>query len=213
MQQRGRTGPNAQVIQFPSGKRLTSATDGPDVPPRLVSLRTLEFTIAAPASVVMRTLASLGNEVERRSRLERVVAFQRRTMWQRRYLTTEILELEPACVRSRWLTGPLPFVEETIECVQVAVDRTELTCDGSFQPRSSRLSRATAWLTRLGLQRDRRRRLREARRIGEARFALNRSTAARHPSHPAGTGLVGGASHEIELVHSSDRSGPDEPIA
>jgi hypothetical protein len=155
----------------------------------------------------------MGNEVERRSRLERVVAVQRRTIWRRRYLTTELLDLEPACIRSRWLTGPVPFVEESMECVQVAIDRTELSCAGTFQPHSRGPRGVTAWFTRLGLHGDRRRLLRGAKRIAEARFALNRSAAARHPSHPAGTGMLSGASPELELVRSSDRGGPDEPIA
>jgi hypothetical protein len=212
MQSHGRFGQGAQVIQFPSGKRVSPPDDEHEPTPKAVAMRSLEFTIAAPASVVLRTLASMGNELERRSRLERVVAFERRTIWLRRYLTTEILELEPAAIRSRWLNGPLDAVEEEIECVQVAVDRTEVTCRGSFQPAPRRTNRVTSWPARSALERDRRRLLRQAKRIAEARFALNRS-AARHSGHPAGSGLLAGISPELELVHSSDRGGPDEPSA
>src|SRR4029077_18413808 len=103
--------------------------------PRAVALRTLEASVGAPASVVLRTLVSMGKEVERRSRLERVVAMERRTFWGHRYLTTEVLELEPTAIRSHWLTGPVEAVEEWIECVQVAVDRSEITWRGSFHAR------------------------------------------------------------------------------
>lgn len=214
MQPQGRSGHGAQLIEFPSGRRV-----GPDGPqpepnvPRTVTLRTLEASVGAPASVVLRTLASMGNEVERRSRLERVVAVERRKFWGKRYLSVEVLELEPTAIRTHWLTGPLNGVAETIECVQVAVDRSELTWRGTFQARPGLRGRLASIAIRWALQRDRWRVFRGARRIAEARFALNRSNAIRRSGHPAGSGLLGGLSRDLEVVRYSDGVSPDEPIA
>jgi hypothetical protein len=187
--------------------------EGEPRPPRTVTLRTLEASVGAPASVVLRTLVSMGNEVERRSRLERVVAVERRTFSGRRYLTTEVLELEPTAIRSHWLTGPVGAVEESIECVQVAVDRSELTWRGSFEWRDGLRGRLASIAVRWALQRDRRRVLTGARRIAEARFALNRANAIRRSGHPAGSGLLGVLSRDLEVVRSSEGASPDEPIA
>ena len=70
MQSEGRSGHGAQLIEFPSGRRVgpVDSEPGPRAP-RTVSLLTFEASVGAPASVVLRTLASMGNEVERRSRL------------------------------------------------------------------------------------------------------------------------------------------------
>lgn len=169
--------------------------------------------MGAPASVVLRTLVSMGNEVERRSRLERVVAVERRAFWGGRYLAVEVLELEPTAIHSHWMTGPVAGVEESIECVQVAVDRSELTWRGSFQAREGVGGRLASIAMRWALQRDRRRVLKAARRIAEARFALNRANAIRRSGHPAGSGLLGGLSRDLEVVRSSDGTSPDEPTA
>src|SRR5438552_1943441 len=214
MQPHGRSGHGAQLIEFPSGRRVGPAGPEPGPrAPRTVSLRTLEASVGAPASVVLRTLASMGNEIERRSRLERVVAVERRRFWGRRYLTTEVLELEPTAIRSHWLTGPVEAVEESIECVQVAVDRSELTWRGSFAARDGLRGRLASIAVRWALQGDRQRVFTAARRIAQARFALNRANAIRRSGHPAGSGLPGGLSRDLEVVRSSEGVAPDEPIA
>ena len=128
-----RGGSDARVIPFPVGRRLDGASGHE---PDLAGVRRLPVItlqrVAAPADLFFEAFAATAGEVERRSHAHRVLQVRRWAFWHR-YTTIELVRVEPGRVRSRWLIGPLPFVEESLQCVQVSPGETEIHYRAAFE--------------------------------------------------------------------------------
>jgi len=169
--------------------------------------------VAAPADLFFEAFAATAHEVERRSHAHRVIQVRRRAFWLR-YATIEIVRVEPRCLRSRWLTGPLPFVEESLQCVQVSPGESEIHYRAAFEPGDGIWHLLRAPFVPLFLRRDLRRRVIAATRMAEGAFARTLAHASGHPSAIGSRRLSShGASRRLHVVPSggADRPGPAYP--
>ena len=200
---------DALVIPFPVGRRLDgeSGHEADLAGVRRLPVITLQ-RVAAPADLFFEAFVATAGEVERRSHAHRVIQVRRRAFWHR-YSTIELVRIEPDRVRSRWLTGPLPFVEESLQCVQVSPGETEIHYRAAFEPGDGIWPRLRAPFVPLLLHRDLRRRVIAAKRMAEGTFARTLAHESGHPSAMGSRRLPSrGATRRLHIVHSG---GPDRP--
>ena len=129
----------------------------------------MTLTVAAPSQLCMQVIASAGEELERRSEFERVVRFETK-VFGRRYFTTELVSVRGNAIDYRWLSGPLPHVVETIECLPSGDRRTEVRHRGEFGIGPRLIDRLSGLLVRPLLRRVVWAHLAEAKRLAEIRF-------------------------------------------
>lgn len=140
----------------------------------LVSLREHRLRVEAPPALCFQVVASAGRTMEQRSEREKVVRFETQVRGTT-IVTTELLRLDPPNrIDYRWLDGPLPAVEETID---FAADDggCMLRYRGRFRtPHRGLRGRIEAVLIRRMFDRPVREHLAEAKRIAEARARRSR---------------------------------------
>jgi hypothetical protein len=151
-----------------SGRGGAHAPGGFDRPsPGALRLRLRRLAVAAPAHIVAGAIVwSYGRELERLSRQERV-SLVAGSIRGKRFEARALLTRDGNRVRSRWLDGPVPWFEETIDVVP-AEGGCEILHSGWFATRLRWWNPTAAWLTGRALRRGSGRYLRQARRLSEA---------------------------------------------
>ncbi|MEX2556517.1 MAG: hypothetical protein WEB06_12935 [Actinomycetota bacterium] len=137
---------------------------------RIVALREQSLRVRAPQELCFQVVSSAGPVVEERGEHEKLVEF-RIDLGNRKLVTLELVHLEPPDrIAYRWVRGPLPMVEESIEVMLLSVDACELRYRGRFQtPHGGIRGLVEGWIIRKMFDRAVGEHLDQARRTAEAR--------------------------------------------
>lgn len=131
-------------------------------------------SVDAPPELLFQVVSSAGKVMTAVSDTERVVEFETK-VGDRTIVTRELVTLDPPrTVFYKWLSGPLPYVVETIE-VLPAPQGSELRYLGEYATSKGpiRCLVGLLWVSRI-FNRLVREHLEEAKRIAEARAARSR---------------------------------------
>lgn len=145
--------------------------------------------VQAPPDFVFQLVASGGRVVERRSEHERLVEFTA-DIGGRSIVTMELVTLDPPTrIGYRWITGPLPAVEETIDVVPIDEDSCDLVYAGRFRtPHGGLRAIAERRAIRRTFARVVHEHLLDAKRLAEERAERSKRWTRREPQTPPPAG-------------------------
>jgi hypothetical protein len=135
-------------------------------------LPTVTAKVNAPWALCLQVTALAGSVLEHRSSTERVVEFDTRVRG-RTIATTRLMRLAPPRITYHWLSGPLPYVRETIDAVSLGPDRTELRYGGAFSPGPLLRDQVVVPMVRWRFRVQKRRDLSEAKRLAEDQYGAS----------------------------------------
>jgi len=133
-------------------------------------LPTVSRRVNAPWALCLHVTALAGTVLEHRSSTERVVEFSTKVRG-RAIVTTRLMRLAPPRITYHWLSGPLPYVRETVDAVSLSPDRTRLRYEGAFSPGPRLRDQVVVPWVRWRFRVQKRRDLAEAKRLAEEQYA------------------------------------------